>query len=73
MKRFIPMIIVVVITIGSFISIAAAEQTDFSAYEIRDRFTPVDIYMLNGNSFFEVFPYFDVLGAHFLTLTAFDA
>ena len=50
MKRFIPMIIVVVITIGSFISIAAAEQTDFSAYEIRDRFTPVDIYMLNGNS-----------------------
>ena len=50
MKRFISMIIAVVITIGSFISIAAAEQTDFSAYEIRDRFTPVDIYMLNGNS-----------------------
>lgn len=50
MKRFISMIIAVVITIGSFIIIAAAEQTDFSAYEIRDRFTPVDIYMLNGNS-----------------------
>ena len=27
----------------------------------------------NRNSFFEVVPYFDVLRAHFLTLTAFDA
>ncbi len=50
MKRFISMIIAAAITIGSFISIAAAAQTDFSAYEIRDRFTPVEIYMLHENS-----------------------
>ena len=49
MKRFLAIIITVVITIVPFISIAAG-QTDFSAYEIRDRFTPVEIYMLRGNS-----------------------
>ena len=44
------MLIATVITIVSFFSITTAEQLDFSAYEIRKRFTPADVYMLHGSN-----------------------
>ena len=50
MKHFLSVIVASIIALVMMLSTATAEQTDFSAYEIRDRFTPVEVYMLHGNS-----------------------
>ena len=50
MKHFLSVIVASIIAFVMMFSTATAEQTDFSAYEIRDRFTPVEVYMLHGNN-----------------------
>lgn len=50
MKRFLSVLITAVIAVVLTAGAAAAEQMDYSAYEIKERFTPVEIYMLHGNN-----------------------
>ena len=50
MKHFLSVIVASIIAFVMMFSTATAEETDFSAYEIRDRFTPVEVYMLHGNN-----------------------
>ena len=50
MKRIGSVLIIVIITVVLMFNIAGAEQMDYSAYEIKERFTPVEVYMLHGNN-----------------------
>lgn len=50
MKRFLSVLITAIITAVLMINAATAEQMDYAAYEIKERFTPVEVYMLHGNN-----------------------
>ena len=45
MKKVLSAIAASLAALMMTVSTSAAEQTDFSAYEIRERFTPVEVYI----------------------------